>query len=817
MKTVPYYLRPSLAFLLFLGMGHWLHGQQHTIMGQLQDPDGAAVVYANVVLFNAADTTLVKVETTDESGVFRMTNIGAGQYMLTATYLGATDIRKENITLQGGQPLDLGVLRFVKAAVELAEATVTAARPMVEVKPDRTVFNIQGTINSVGADALSLMRKAPGVTVDNNDNISVLGRAGVLLYVDGKRLPLSGEALTAYLQNLPADQIDRFDIITNPGAKYEAEGNAGIIDIRLKKDKNLGGNGSVSGTFSQGRYARSNGSISGNYRSKGMNVFGTVGANGGKGYNDMDFLSFQNGIRLDETVRMVNENNGVNLRFGTDFFVHKNHTIGFLVSTSTNTGDNAMVNRIVISDQDTPTLVDSILVSDNRNESDRRQYTANVNYRYDNAKGSSLNLDADYGQYRNDVYRYQPNRYYNAAENTVLTEVINTFDTPTDIDIYTLKADYESDLLGGKWGMGVKYSRIASDNTFLVFDVREAVEIQNDTLSNTFDYDENVWAGYVSYVRPINEKWSFSAGLRAEKTDATGDLRAFLPELMEPPVVLDYLSWFPNAGLTWLMNPTNTFSLNYGRRINRPDYNVLNPFNSQLSQLSYEKGNPFLRPEIVNNIELSYTYQYRFNFKLGYSRTLDQITRLIGPDEIDPRANFISWENLATQTITSFNASLPFQVRKGWSAYFNLGASYLDNQADYGNGAVVDIQAFTYSIFQQQTIDLPAGFKGEISGYFGGPGVWGGVFKYETSWSLDLGLQKKFFNDKLNVRLSVNDLFYETGWDGVSIFNGLVSEGGGNWDSRRGSISLSYNFGNENVKSRRRNTGLEDEAKRLGN
>lgn len=817
MKTVPSYFRPILAFLLFSSMSPWLFGQQGIIRGQLQDPDGAAVVYANVVLYSAADTTIVKVETTDEAGVFRMSNINAGAYMLSATYLGAADIWKNDLILQAGQSLDLGAIRFVKAAVELAEATVTATRAMVEVKPDRTIFNVQGTINSVGADALSLMRKAPGVTVDNNDNISVLGRAGVLLYVDGKRLPLAGEALTAYLQNLPADQIDRFEIITNPGAKYEAEGNAGIIDIRLKKDKNLGANGSASGTYSHGRYARYNGSINGNYRNKAMNVFGTLGGNGGSGYNDMDFLSFQNGIRLDEAVRSVNENEGLNLRLGTDFFVSKNHTLGFLVSTNVNTGINRSDNRIIISDQLTPTLVDSILVSDNRNDSDRRQYTGNINYRYDNAKGSSFNVDADYGQYRNEVYRLQPNRYFNAAEDAILTEVINTFTTPTDIDIYTLKADYESDLLGGKLGLGAKYSRVVSDNTFLVYDVLGGVEQQNDTLSNTFNYDENVYASYVSYSRSINDKWSFSAGLRAELTDATGDLRAFLPELMEPAVELDYLSWFPNAGLTWQMNPTNAFSLNYGRRINRPDYNVLNPFNSQLSQLSYEKGNPFLRPEIVNNVELSYTYQYRYNFKLGYSRTLDQITRLIGPDGEDPRANFITWENLANQTITSFSASLPFQVRKGWNSYVNLSAAYLDNQADYGNGAVVDIQAFTYSIYQQQTIDLPAGFKGEISGYFSGPGVWGGVFKYETSWSLDLGLQKKFLNDKLNVRLSVNDIFYETGWDGVSVFNGLESEGGGNWDSRRGSISLSYNFGNQNVKSRRRNTGLEDEAKRLGN
>ncbi|MEZ4980330.1 MAG: outer membrane beta-barrel protein [Saprospiraceae bacterium] len=162
------------------------------------------------------------------------------------------------------------------------------------------------------------------------------------------------------------------------------------------------------------------------------------------------------------------------------------------------------------------------------------------------------------------------------------------------------------------------------------------------------------------------------------------------------------------------------------------------------------------------------------------------------------------------------NISAPTQITEWWSLYVNAGASYIDNQADYGNGAVVDVQAFTYSFYQQSSFTLPWKLKGEISGYYSGPGIWGGVFRYESNWSLDLGLQRKFLNDKLNVRIGVSDLFYETGWDGESEFNGLKSFGSGRWDSRRGSISLSYNFGNENVKSRKRKTGLEDEKNRVG-
>jgi len=782
----------------------------------LKSAGGEAVAFANVALFHTADSSLYKAGTSDEAGIFEMRALGAGAYFLKAIGIGFEDLRRNELVLTADQQLDLGVLTLASKTMDLAEATVTAARVLVEIKPDRTIFNVDGTINSVGSDAISLLRKAPNVTVDNNDNISVLGRAGVLLYVDGKRLPLTGEDLTNYLQNLPAEQIDRIEIITNPGSKYEAEGNAGIIDIRLKRDKNLGANGSLNTTASQGRYHRANLTGTGNYRNKRLNVFGTAGVGDGGGYMDMKFFSYLNDFVQDEINNHRNDWSNYNYRLGTDVFLAKNHTLGFLASGSINDFTSNSFNRITLAQESAPSEIDSILVANTRADRDRNQQTYNLNYRFDSGNGRSLNLDLDYGNYQNDSKRYQPNRYYDAAENEVLTEIINSFDTPTDIDIYTFQADYEDKLWGGTLGLGSKISRVISDNTFLFYEELNDVPVQNDKRSNLFKYDEKVYAGYVSYNRDLSKKWKLAAGLRAEQTDASGDLQAFVPELQEPPVLLNYLSWFPNAGLTWDFAPKHSLALNAGRRINRPDYNVLNPFNNQISQLSYEKGNPFLRPEIVNNLELGYTLAYRYNFKLAYSRTTDQITRLIAPDDVDPRAGFITWANLADQTIISFNVSAPVQITKFWNAYCNASISHLDNQADYGDGAVVDVQAITYNIYQQHTFDLPFGFKGEISGYFSGPGIWGGVFIYETSWSLDLGLQRKFLNDRLNVRLSASDIFFESGWDGYSDFNGLYSLGSGRWDSRRVSLSLGYRFGNDNVKSRKRSTGIETEAGRVG-
>lgn len=809
-------MKAFLPFILLLFTVS-VFAQEASLKGQLQDENKEPVSFANVILYNSADTSIVKVEVSDESGVFRFQNMPAGTYLFKASYVGSADLWKPGIVLGEQDQKDLGVLQFGTTSIELAGATVVAQRAMVEIKPDRTVFNVQGTINSTGSDGLSLLRKAPGVTVDNNDNINVLGRSGVLVYVDGKRLPLGGQDLSNFLQNLPADQIDRIDIITNPGARYEAEGNAGIIDIRLKKDDSIGANGALNGTFSQGRYNRSDLNASGNFRNGNMNIFGGGGLGEGDAFNNMTFESFQNGLFLDEINNSRSSRESYNYRIGADFFLSDKHTIGFLTDGRSFNGQDNSFNRIeifnLVSSSSSP---DSILVARNASDNSRKQNTFNLNYRFNDGNNRTLNIDADYGRFRNESERMQPNLYYDANEETLLTEIINSFDTPTDIDIYTFKVDYEQPMLGGTFSMGTKLSKVVSDNTFLFFDVNDGVPVRNDDNSNRFEYDENVYAGYVNFARKLGEKWNVSAGVRAEQTDATGDLQAFKVERQEPPVELNYLNWFPSAGVTYQLSRQNSISLNYGRRINRPDYNVLNPFENQISELSFEKGNPFLSPEIVNNLELGYTLAYRYNFKIGYSKTTDQITRLLAPDEDDPRAGFISWDNLASQTVISANISAPVQIAEKWNAYFNASASYLDNQADYGNGAVVDLQAFTYTIFQQHTITLPLGFQGEISGYYSGPGVWGGVFEYESNWSLDLGLQRKFFDDKLNVRVSGQDLFYETGWDGESSFAGLVSQGSGRWDSRRVSVSMNYRFGNQKIKSRKRKTGLEDEAGRLG-
>lgn len=811
---MPTFSIKQFLFVIFSTTASLLLAQTAAIDGKILANGKDAIEYANIGLFSKSDSNLIKAELSNESGEFKFSSLASGEYFIKITSLGIADKLVDKVVLQQGESLQLGIINVEQSAISLKETTVTAKRSLIEVKPDKTIFNVEGTINSIGSDAISLLRKAPGIVVDNNDNINVLGRSGVLIYVDGKRLPLSGQDLSNYLQSLTADQIDRFEIISNPGANYEAQGNAGIIDIRLKRDKNFGTNATLNASYTQGVYPGYNLSTAANFRNRYLNLYINLGTGENDGFGLMDFRSFQNGLFLKEiddsqTIRKQN-----NARIGVDFFITKNQTLGLLVSANKSSRLTTQKNTIELAKQLTPEITDSSLIANTDIESPRIDQTYNINYQYKITKDQNLNIDLDYGQYNSKNDRLQINRYFKPETQSPLSEVFTSFSTPIDISIKSAKFDYTHQIFGGNFSLGSKISSVHSDNQFLLYDGEGEEKVINKTKSNLFDYQEDVLAGYLNYSKEINKKLGFSAGLRVENTHTKGNLTAFLPELQEPPVLQDYISWFPSAGITYGVDDNNSLAFNYGRRINRPDYNVLNPFNNQFSQLSFEKGNPKLKPEIVNNLEVNYNFMQMYNFKIGYSKTIDQITRLIGPDDSDPRATYINWDNLANQTIWSFSASLPFQILPFWTAYINASGSHIDNQADYGNGAVVNLQAFSYEIFQQHNFKLPYGFNAEISSNYSGPGIWGGVFEYDSSWNLDIGLQKRFFNEKLNIKLSGTDLFYSSYWRGGSNFNGLESRGSGKHDSRRIGISLSYKFGNEKVQTRKRETGLSEEQQR---
>lgn len=784
---------------------------QSNISGTVLDSQNEPALYANVVLRSVTDSSMVKGEITDESGQFLMQDISAGDYWISVSYVGFADFSSEPFKL-GSKGKDFGTISLEPMNAELAEVTIVTQRPLMEIKPDKVVLNVDKTTNAVGETAMGLLRKSPGVVVDNNDNLSIAGKNGVQVYIDGKPSPLGAEDLAAYLKTIPSEQLDAIEIITNPSAKYDAEGNAGIINIRLKKDTNLGANANVSVGYSIGEVARYNGSIGANYRNKKFNVFGNYGYNAGENTNFFNILRQQSGGEFDGKSSSINTWQGHNFKFGTDYYLNKKNTIGFMVNGNLSDWNNEQIGSTNIGLIDA-VEIDRILLANNESDGDNSNMNYNVNYQFDNGKGQSINIDADLGQFRSNQYSTQPNVYEDAKTGEILEEYNYYYDTPTDIDILTFKVDFEQPLLkDGKMGFGAKTAFVTTDNTFNAFNVFDGEREIDNNRSNNFVYDENVNAAYVTYSYGGQQsKWKYQAGLRVEQTNSEGILTSMNTE--PESVKRDYIDFFPSAGITFMPNQKNNFQLSYSRRINRPSYQNLNPFEDQLDELTFQKGNPFLNPEYTNSLKLSHTFMYFLNTSIGYSHTKDVITEIT--DVLNEEASFLTYLNVSDQRHYSINVSAPAPLAKWWNSYTSLSAYRMHNEAELEPGKIVDLAVNTFNIYSQHTFSLPQDFSFEVSGWYNSAGIWGGNFKTEPMWSIDTGVQKKLFGGKGNLKVSVSDIFKTQQWSGYSIYGGLYIETSGGWDSRRLKVNFSYLFGNDKVKSRRRNTGLEDEKSRI--
>ncbi len=302
-------------------------------------------------------------------------------------------------------------------------------------------------------------------------------------------------------------------------------------------------------------------------------------------------------------------------------------------------------------------------------------------------------------------------------------------------------------------------------------------------------------------------------GLRAEQTNTHGILSS-VTTIADGDVKRNYLNWFPSFGVSYSINQNNNVNINYSRRINRPGYQSLNPFESKLDELTYQKGNPFLKPEYTNSISMTHTYKYTLNTTIGYSKTTDFSTQIT--DTIEGQRNFIQQRNAGTQHNIYINISYPFRIAKWWSVYANISASHLINNVNLGVNRISNLAVSSWSFYNQHTITLPLKFTFEASGFYNSPSIWGGTFLNRSFWGVDAGVQKRFFKDKASLKISVSDIFFCMQWRGISNFAGLYMDASGGWESRQFKLNFAYRFGRKEVKAQRnRNTGSEDINQRL--
>ncbi len=510
---------------------------------------------------------------------------------------------------------------------------------------------------------------------------------------------------------------------------------------------------------------------------------------------------------FDQKNNSINNNQNLNYRFGADFFLNKKSTLGFLLNgnLSENENNSSAVTPIYTKGS---TELDSSLVASNDEYGTNKNTSLNLNYVYQ-GEGKSLNIDLDYASYDNTGNSYQPNTYYSTEENVLQQNIFSNI-TPTKINIYTAKADWESNLAGGKLGTGIKTSFVNTDNTFENYDIVEGVRTLNTDLSNNFVYTENVIAGYLSWQRKLGEKWNLMLGLRGEQTHSEGDLTSY-KETEDENVTRNYLNFFPSGGMTYNMSEKHSFRINYSKRIDRPNYQNLNPFEFKLDELTYRKGNPFLKPQYSNSYSLSHTFNSTLSTSLSFTETTDFSSQIT--ESVNENASRLIQANLATQKNLSLTVSYPFSITKWWSVYATLTGFRLQTQANL-EGGMIDLETMSLNGYGQNTFTLPKGFKFELSGWYNSPALWGN-WTTTTQYDVSAGLSKQFWNEKANLKLSVSDIFRTNPWGGESTFGDLYIRGGGSWESRQVRLNFNYIFGSKSVAgSRRRNTGIDDEKSR---
>lgn len=804
-----------LAVLFTLCTLSKLCAQHSTISGQIKNAGGNPLAGVTVILYRSADSLLVKTGVTDNHGNFELNQVKTGRYFLSSNFTGYTTISTPAFAIADSEKIIIASQYLKIAEKKMQEVTITGTyqKPIIQVTADKTIFNIESSINASGSNAFELLQKSPGVITDKDDNISLRGKNGVRIYIDGRPAEMDAAGLSGYLKSINSVDIESIEMISNPSASYDASGNAGIINIRLKKNNKIGFNGTVSAGFNQGIHPKTNGALSLNYRNKKVNIFSNYSNSWGNNENTFDLYRIQNDTLYDQKSLQNIKGWTHNIKVGVDFFVSKKSTLGFIF-----TGN--FIDNTTYSSSRTPSssintgIIDKILYATNTIPGNVKNENFNGNYHYADATGHEINIDIDHGIYESRKSSYQPNSYYTAAPETLLYQTIYKNNTPINITINTQKIDFITPIKKGQFSAGAKISNVKTDNTFNLYTVINGVDKLDVSRSNTFQYKENINSGYINYTTPLGKKINVQAGFRVENTHSTS-LLTRTDRTISPDDNIDrnYTDLFPSAAFTYAVNENNLFNLNYSRRIDRPNYNDLNPFEARVDELTYIKGNAFLRPQYTNTIQLTHTFKSRFITSVGYSEIKDFSAYII--DTTEKTRTFISKQNLASQYIASLNSSATIDITKWWELYSSVNVYNSRYKANFGPGKEVDINITSYSLYAQNSFKLGKGFTGELTGIYNGPSVSAGTFKTKALGTMDIGLQKKIFQDKGTLKLSYTDVLNTLKWKAESIYGGSYILAHSRWESRQFRVNFTYRFGSNQIKEDRQHTpGSEDEKTR---
>jgi len=772
---------------------------------------GAPVAGAAIYLYKDTGTVIVKTTLTDAVGAFEF-GTALEKYRIKVVAAGYEELISD--VLIKGQPVELKLAAQVK---EIQGVTVSSQRRMIEVKTDKTVLNVEASPSNIGTNALEVLEKAPGITVDKDGNISMQGKSGVMILIDGKPTYMSNADVANYLKSLSSAQLDQIELITQPSAKYDASGNAGIINIRTKTNKLFGLNGSLGLGYSQGVYARGNANGTIGYRKGKWNTFANLSYNRNRTFNDM-FLIRNFRAKADNSLLSVMDQkssmliNGapVNLKFSIDYLASKRTTVGLNVSGFYNDAkfvlptDMFVYNGSGLHTGNYNTLTQNNMINKN--------ISTNLNFRTRlDTLGKELGADVDYVHYQSDFIQSMDNYFIPAngspAEDPYLLKGTN----PSNIDIYSAKLDYTHPLKNNaKIEAGLKTS-IVETNSDSRFTYLNGTVWEKDPRSNHFIYKENINAAYLNLNKQWS-KWGAQFGLRLENTIMKGNQVTINQQFDRNLTQL-----FPTVFLSYKYSDKHSYTINAGRRIQRPNYKDLNPFQLILNPFTYNQGNPNLRPQFTWNIELGHSYNNgMLTTKLSYSKTTDIITDVLR--QIDStKVSYVQTENIASSE--NWNLSMAFNKSLTKAISTSLYGSVFNNKYDgFFNGAPLKENFTSFSFNMNNQFKLGKGWSAELSGFYNHKNLIVGQSFIGPMWALTTGISKQVLKNKGTIRLSVRDVLLTQKVNIDQRFQNLDSKFRQVFDSRVFSLNFTWRFAKneKNVVRSRQNSASQEEQNRAG-
>ena len=773
---------------------------------------------STVILMNAADSTIFKVELADKQGAFNFSGLKPGSYLISFSSVGFIKSFSGPYLLKAGEGLkNIGKIVLTVSSKTLQEVEVTAKERFVEVKAGKVILNVESSILSAGSTAFDILARSPGVQVDNNDNIKLNGKAGVLVMINGKQTFMEKENLVDLLKSTQSNTIESIELISNPSAKYAAAGIASIIDIRIKKNKNFGTNGTLTamtGVSNMGKAYypnfRYSSGLSLNHRTEILNVFGN--------YSHSD-VSQSKSIQSNRLIRSADRIIDVNYfstqqritesyRIGADFNIAPNHIIGVLFNGSTNKIGIDKLNR---SDIYNSGKIDSSIFAESNQNRKLTNSVYNLNYKGAmGKKAGNISIDLDYLTYNRTSLENLSNRFINVSENPYRDNLNLKNNSPSQYTIQSIKVDYSVPLnTSSTLDIGIQTSKVKGESQLDFGTVTNFVFKADARFTNHFTINESINAGFFSYTKDFKNS-NLVIGLRAEATETKA-----ISIASGVPTNPKYLDLFPNLQYSQNLNLNHKLLLSYGRRIERPGYDALNPSLAYLDQYSFKSGNPLLKSAYTQNLELTHLYKDKISttFRVSF---VDDVFLDINEQNNETFVNTIITKNLDKQYAYGIEVNAPFEVTKWWNLDFNIQA----NSIKYSTKSSVG--EFTNSspdviLTSLQSFSLGKTVKAEISSMYETPTVYG-IYNFKAVYNVDAGLSMSLFQKKGILKLRLTDLFNSLQNKYDSNFENLDLRIFDKKESSTAQLSFSYSFGRKTIKSaRRRNTGSETEQGRVGN